>query len=61
MEYRLRQASDDPRRNLAVMVQTEDPMIQSPTSKLICFGQAKRLTLGGIFNLPPENDVELRP
>lgn len=43
------------------MVQTEDPMIQSPTSKLICFGQAKRLTLGGVFNLPPEQDIEPRP
>ncbi len=36
-------------------------MIQSPTSKLICFGQAKRLTLGGLFNLPPEFDIEPRP
>ena len=39
----------------------EVPMIRTPTSKLICFGQAKRLTLGGVFNLPPEADIEPRP
>jgi hypothetical protein len=39
----------------------EAPMIRTPTSKLICFGQAKRLTLGGVFNLPPEADIEPRP
>jgi len=39
----------------------EVPMIRTPASKLICFGQAKRLTLGGVFNLPPEQDIEPRP
>jgi hypothetical protein len=43
------------------MVQTEDLMIMVPAYKLICFGQAKRLTLGGCFDQPPENDLEPRP
>lgn len=36
-------------------------MIRTPTSKLICFGQAKALTLGGDFNLPPEFEIQPRP
>lgn len=36
-------------------------MIQTPTSKLICFGQAKRLTQGGENSLPPEDDFQPKP
>ena len=36
-------------------------MIRTPTSKLICFGQAKRVTLGGYLHQPPEFELQPRP
>lgn len=41
--------------------QMEGVMPKSPISKLLCFGGAKLLTLGGEVNLIPEDDFSPRP